>query len=202
MRNANWTSRDDRHPEDHHGQVVGGRRRGARTRARASRTRKLTICAEGLGDRQHDLGELDLLDEPLLAVTAPVELPTVAVNHLKGIIADEQEQREVRRAALEDDGHHEHVDQHRDERVEDPPHVAQHRVGALLLDLGADQVADEPAAREMSRAAPRMARGSGAISAAPEGSGRLVDDCHGCGNGSRPRSERQPGAGTVGGDAC
>ena len=37
--------------------------------------------------------------------------------------------------ALEDDGHHEHVDRHRDERVQQPPDVAQDGVRALLLDV-------------------------------------------------------------------
>ena len=47
----------------------------------------------------------------------------------------------------EDDSHEDHVDDHLEQRVDDPPEVAEERVRALLLEVGADQVPDEPAAR-------------------------------------------------------
>ena len=73
----------------------------------------------------------------------------LAVNHFQGRIADEDEQRVVGRAgAARMTATKIDVDDHLEQRVEDPPDVAEERVGALLLDVRLDEVADQPAARQ------------------------------------------------------
>ena len=54
------------------------------------------------------------------------------------------------------------VDDHLEERVEDPPDVAQEGVGALLLEVGLDEVADQPAPRpDLAQASPTSPTGPG-----------------------------------------
>ena len=57
-------------------------------------------------------------------------------NHFQGRIAAKQEERVVRAATLEDDRQEDDVDDHLEERVEDPPEVAEEGVGALLVQVG------------------------------------------------------------------
>ena len=60
----------------------------------------------------------------------------------------QDEQRVVGRAGLEDDRHEDDVDDHLEERVEHPPDVPEEGVGALLPEIGLDEIADEPSARQ------------------------------------------------------
>ena len=125
-------------------------------------------------DGQHDLGELDLLDQLALAGHGRDRVGHRPGEPLEGDHGGKQEDGEVLLVAREHDGHHEHVDQQGDERVKDPPHVAQHRVGALLLDLGADEVADEAAARhDLAHSRGQQLDGTGSARAAAERRGRV-----------------------------
>ena len=74
-------------------------------------------------------------------------------NHFHGRIRAEQEEREVGRAAPEDDRQQDEVDGHLEERVEHPPDVAEEGVAPLAPDVGRDQMAQQPTA------APGLARG-------------------------------------------
>jgi hypothetical protein len=65
-------------------------------------------------------------------VTDTVASVTLLVNHFQG----------------RDDRYEDDVDEHLEQRVEDPPEIAQERIGALLADVRPDQVADQSAPRE------------------------------------------------------
>ena len=64
---------------------------------------------------------------------------------LPGQDRGEDEDRVIRLLALEDDRDEHDVDRHLEERIDDPPEVAEERVGALLADVGLDEVADQAA---------------------------------------------------------
>ena len=100
----------------------------------------------GRRHRQDDLGELDLLDQLLLADHRPAASFDAAGEPLPGQDRGQDEQRVVGRLAVEDERHEDDVDDHLEQRVEDPPEVAEERVGALLLDVGLDEVADQATA--------------------------------------------------------
>ena len=59
----------------------------------------------------------------------------------------EDEQRVVGRLVLDDDRQEDEVDDHLEERVEDPPDVAEQGIGPALADVRLDEVADEPLSR-------------------------------------------------------
>jgi hypothetical protein len=68
-----------------------------------------------------------------------------AVNHFQGRIAAKMKSGN-RGGVLDDDRQEDDVDDHLEQRVEDPPDVAEEGVRAALSDVRLDQVADEPAA--------------------------------------------------------
>ena len=55
----------------------------------------------------------------------------------------QDEERIVGRLDVEDQRHEDDVDTHLEQRIQDPPEVAEERVRALLLDVGLDEVADQ-----------------------------------------------------------
>ena len=135
------------------------------------------------------------------AMTELTESLTVPVNHLKGIIAASRNTAKSAWSRANTICHHEHVDQQRDERVEDPPDVAQDGVGALLLDLRPDEVADEPPTRQhlVDGACVSSSREPGRARAALKVAGASEAICMGWPNGTmsarrgRPR-QASPGA--------
>ena len=105
--------------------------------------------ARGRGrDRQHDLRELDLLDQPFLRDHRARRVVDARGEPFPGQDRRQDEQRVVGRAGLQDDRHEDDVDDHLEERVEQPPDVPEEGVGALLPEIGLDEIADEPSARQ------------------------------------------------------
>ena len=96
--------------------------------------------------RQHDLRKVDLLDQPVLRRDRRDAVADRGREPLPGQDRREDEQGIVLLLALEDELDEHDVDEHLEERVEDPPEVAEEAVGALLLEVGPDQVPDEPPA--------------------------------------------------------
>ena len=105
--------------------------------------------AHGAGDHgaggEDDLGELHLPDEPLAAGDRAGRRAERDREPLPRQDGGEDEQRVVRRAAVEDDLDEDDVDRHLEERVEDPPDLAEHGVDVRPLHVRRDHVADEPA---------------------------------------------------------
>ena len=77
--------------------------------------------------------------------------------------AEEEEDRRL--SLLEDDADQEEVDEELEGGVEEPPDVAEQRVGPLVSDLGDRQVPDEPAA--LHKGGKALKDGANAASARP-----------------------------------
>ncbi len=76
-------------------------------------------------DRQDELGELDLLDQLLLADHGAGGVADAAGEPLPGQDRGQDEERVVGRLHVEDEGHEDDVDDHLEQRIQDPPEVAQ-----------------------------------------------------------------------------
>ncbi len=98
-------------------------------------------------DRQDELGELDLLDQLLLADHGARRVADAGREPLPGQDRRQDEERIVGRLDVEDERHEDDVDTHLEQRVQDPPEVAEEGVRALLLDIGLDEVADQASSR-------------------------------------------------------
>ena len=106
-------------------------------------------------DRQDDLREVDLLDQPFLPDDRRDRVVDAAREPLPRQDRAEDEERVVGHGLLEDEVHEDDVDEHLEQRIEDPPEVAEERVGALLLQVRPGEVADEPAPRPDLAPSPR-----------------------------------------------
>ena len=99
--------------------------------------------AEGGRHGQDELGEVELLDQPLARHDRRRAVVDARREPLPGQNRGEDEQRVVRLRRPPDHGDEDDVDAHLEERVENPPDVAEELVGALLLELGLDEIAGE-----------------------------------------------------------
>ncbi len=105
--------------------------------------------------RQDDLRELDLPDQALPRGDRYGRLVERRAEPLPGQDRGEDEERVIGRGLVEDDRDEHVVDDHLEERVEDPPELAEGRVGMGPLELGAHQVAGQsPPAEHLGQAGP------------------------------------------------
>ncbi len=103
--------------------------------------------ADGLGHdrrrRQDDLRELDLADQLLAGRHRLGRVGEAGGEPLPGQDRREHEQRVVGGLAGEDHRHEDDVDGHLEEGVEDPPELAEQRVGVGALEVRADEVSGQ-----------------------------------------------------------
>ena len=85
---------------------------------------------------------------PWRPVTDSVASFSVVVNHFHGRIAAKMNSGVVRRRPLEDDRDEHDVDGHLEQRIDDPPELAEHGVAVGPLDVGAHEVARQAAPAE------------------------------------------------------
>ena len=98
-------------------------------------------------DRKDELRELDLLDQLALADDRGRRVGDRGGEPLPGKDRREDEQRVVRWGVPDDDRQEHEIDDHLEQRVEDPPDVAEQGVRTALADVRLDEVAHEPLAR-------------------------------------------------------
>jgi hypothetical protein len=94
---------------------------------------KVDDAADRRGDREDDLRKLDLLDNPLAGRHGHDPVVHRRREPLPREDGREDEEGIVGLAAPEDHRHEHDVDRHLEERIEDPPDIAEQGVRAVLL---------------------------------------------------------------------
>src|SRR5258706_9344029 len=107
-------------------------------------------AADAADDRREgkdDLRELDLLDDPFLRRHRGDAVADAGAEPLPGQDRAEDEEGIALGPVADDDRDEDDVNGHLEERIEDPPDIAEEGVRAFLCEVRPDQVADQPLAR-------------------------------------------------------
>ena len=136
--------------------------------------RKLHVPAMTADDGSTSLGNWIWRMRPCRPVTDRVASLSVVVNHFHGRMAAKMNSGIVGRLPLEDDRDEDDVDGHLEQRIDDPPELAQYGVAMGPLDVRAHEIAREAApAEQVGQPLPDQADGSGTLGAWALRGGRL-----------------------------